>query len=343
MLQTMPKILFRVSGGNSPKTELGFGHVYRAINLATQLTKCQIFFLLEDYGNAKQVLQKHGFKQIICLKKNISSNDDFDKTCTVIKKHKIDVVIVDKYGPKLKINYLSKLKKFSALVLVTDLNKKDFPVDLVVNGFIGFSNQIIYNKYNAKCLLGPKYQILNKNFSKKIKHSKRNILLATFGGFDENNINEFLMNVLQHYKKRIKCKFILGPVRASSKNKLREKFRGAGFKIISETKNMYSEMSDVKFGFCSGGLTSYEFAALGKPFAIISQIKHQLKTANEWEKKGLALNLGMFNPKNKKKIENILEKLISNENPLKQSKRKVIDGYGSERVSKEILNLCGKK
>ena len=55
MLQTMPKILFRVSGGNSPKTELGFGHVYRAINLATQLTKCQIFFLLEDYGNAKQV------------------------------------------------------------------------------------------------------------------------------------------------------------------------------------------------------------------------------------------------------------------------------------------------
>jgi len=57
----------------------------------------------------------------------------------------------------------------------------------------------------------------------------------------------------------------------------------------------------------------------------------------------LALNLGMFNPKNKKKIENILEKLISNENPLKQSKRKVIDGYGSERVSKEILNLCGKK
>ena len=57
----------------------------------------------------------------------------------------------------------------------------------------------------------------------------------------------------------------------------------------------------------------------------------------------MALNLGMFNPKNKKKIENILEKLISNENPLKQSKRKVIDGYGSERVSKEILNLCGKK
>jgi spore coat polysaccharide biosynthesis predicted glycosyltransferase SpsG len=343
MIQSKPKILFRISGGNSPKTELGFGHIYRSINLATNLTRCQIFFLLEDFGSAKQILQKHGFKQIICLEKNISLNDDFDQTRIIIEKYDIDIVIVDKYGPKLKKTYLSKIKKIAKLVLVTDLDKKDFPADLIINGFIGFQNKIIFNKYNAKCLLGPKYQILNKNFSKKIKLPKKNIILATFGGFDENNINEFLMNILQKYSKQIKCKFILGPVRSSSKNKLMKKFNGCDFKIISDTKNMYSEISNVRFGFCSGGITSYEFASLGKPFAIISQVKHQLKTAKEWEKKGLAINLGMFNLKKKNQIENILKKLISDQNPIKITNRNIIDGYGSKRVSEEILNLCDKK
>ena len=33
--------------------------------------------------------------------------------------------------------------------------------DLIINGFIGFDNKIFYNKFNIKCCLGPKYQILN--------------------------------------------------------------------------------------------------------------------------------------------------------------------------------------
>ena len=38
------------------------------------------------------------------------------------------------------------------------------------------------------------------------------------------------------------------------------------------------------------------------PFAIICQVKHQILTAKEWEKKGIAINLGMPNSRLDKKL-----------------------------------------
>ena len=61
-------ILFRTSGGVAPNKELGFGHVYRCINLAKKISNNKIFFEIEDYGQVKKILIKNNFKNIFNLK-----------------------------------------------------------------------------------------------------------------------------------------------------------------------------------------------------------------------------------------------------------------------------------
>jgi len=140
-------ILFRTSGGKAKGKQLGLGHVYRCLNLANQIKSHKIFFLLEDYGGAKEIFLQNGYKNINKLKCNLSLNSDIKNSIKIIKKHKIDILIVDKYN--LPVSYIKKLWKHTKIVVVSDLRKTNYPADLVINGFIGFTNQITTNKYGT--------------------------------------------------------------------------------------------------------------------------------------------------------------------------------------------------
>ena len=338
MKQKKLNILFRTAGGFAPKKQLGLGHIYRCINLADHLKPHKNHFLVDDYKGVKKIFQENGYRDISLLKKPIDLNYDIRKTIEYIVKNNIDIVIVDKYC--INPQYLSELNKFAKTVIISDLKNIEYPSNLVVNGFIGFKNKIIKNRYGTRCLLGPSYQILNENFTKKKPSKKEYTLLATFGGLDENNIVEILLSSLAKYLKKIKIKIILGPVTIKSKKiKTLEKYYGKYVKIVQKTRNMYKEISHAEFGLCSGGLTTYEFAALNVPFGIISQVDHQLITAKEWHRKKIAFDLGLVNSKTQQNIEKFLSKIIQNKIYYKINKKPLVDGHGTERVAHEILEL----
>ena len=337
-MKKTPKILFRTIGGRSVKKQIGLGHIYRCINLAKNLKNVKIYFLVEDYGGSNTVIQNSKYKNISILKKNLSIDDDFEYTKSFIKKNNIDLVIIDKYC--VSLSYLKKLNKIIKTVVISDLEKIDFPANLVINGFIGFKNSIKKNKFDAKCFLGPKYQILNENFSKQksLKDKKQYTLLATFGGLDGHNISESMYEPLSKYGKLITTKIILGPIAKKSSRlmRLQKKFSNS-IMLTQKTNDMFAEISNWHYGLCSGGLTTYEFARLGVPFGIVSQVRHQLSTAQQWEKLGIATNLGLISNKTPKKIEHFIEDLLSEKIP--QRKTSLVDGLGSKRVSTEIVKL----
>jgi len=166
-------ILFRTAGGRSKGTELGTGHLFRCINLQQRLKNHKAYFLIEDYENVKKILKSNSINHIITLKKNITVENDIHKTKLLIKNKNIDLIIVDKF--KTEIKYLREINKIIKVVCVSDLWKINFPADLVINGFIGFKNSIKKNKYNSRCLLGPNYQILNKEFNNRNKIQEKKI------------------------------------------------------------------------------------------------------------------------------------------------------------------------
>lgn len=326
-------ILFRTSGGRAKGKELGLGHVYRCLNLANQLNFEKIFFLLEDYGGAEKVFLKNGYKNIKKIKKNIPIQLDIENSIKNVKEKNIDVLIIDKYN--LSVSYVKKLQKYTKVVVISDLKRIDFPGDLVVNGFIGYPNAIRKNRYDVETLTGVKYMIINEKF-KKIKRSQKKFgLVTTFGGFDEHGISDIVIKEIMRLKPDFKTKIILGP--ATKKIKKLSLNESRYLTIVKKTNDMRKEISTAKRGLCSGGITSYEFASQKIPFGIICQEKHQLMTANEWEKKKIAVNLGLINSETHKKLRKFLEGISSKK--IIPSKKIICDAKGAERVAKKILSI----
>ena len=334
------KILFRVSGGRARNKEYGLGHIYHAMNLSPKFKSAEIFFLVEDYGKAIALLRRYNFKNLFSLKKGLDVKSDINQTKKFVKKNNIDILIVIKHDSITK-TYVKSMCKYVKTVVISDIKKIDYQADLVINGFIGFENNITKNKFGTRCLLGPKYQILNHRYETVSKSNiKKYLFLATFGGFDEQNIVQILCQQLEKFLDKIKIIIILGQATSKSNEvKIIESKFPNNLEIISETNNLKKEILSSRFGICAGGITTYEFASLGIPFAIICQYKHQLATAREWEKKGLAFNLGFPNKKTNMKIQKFLKYVIEGNAMSKLESKHIVDGYGAKRVAKEILNL----
>lgn len=339
MMKKRYSVLIRTAGGITSSKELGLGHIFRCINLAKKLKRHKIHFLVEDYGSVKEILNKNGFSNVSILKSGISINEDIKSIEKIIEREKIQMVIVDKY--KIKKNYLKKLEKKILLVYISDLNLKKISCDILINGFIGFENKIIKNK-NQVMLLGPKFQILNPKFSMPKHVAKNYDILATFGGIDDSKIIEYFLESLSHISKKLKVRCILGvATRNSQKIKNFQKNSHHKISVINYTNNMKNEIEKCEFGFCAGGITSYEFASLKIPFAIISQNRHQLLTAKVWEKKKIAVNIGLPNKQNQKKLINLLEHISTGKKP-KLIKHNQIDGKGTLRIVKNIEKVLAQ-
>lgn len=327
----MAKILFRTSGGRTRKKQLGLGHIFRCIHLSNYLHSHELEFLIEDYGSVSSTLREYGLKKISRLPMGISESSDFKKTSEYISKYNVDLLIIDKYG--FTNNYVSKLKKIVKVVVISDLKNISFDADLLVNGFIGYENKISYNKFKTKCLLGPKYQILSKDYEKITPYEKKYDLLITLGGFDARNMLELILKKISKFDQKLKIKLILGP--ATNKS-LKFKKNHHIIDVIKKTKHMKKEISCSKFGICGGGITSYEFAALNVPFAIVCQYPHQVITAKEWNKKKIGKNLGFIEP-NTRKIDIFLNNIFNEKIILKRNN--LVDGLGTNRVIKQILKI----
>ena len=332
------RILFRTSGGRIPKKELGLGHIFRCLNLSREFKQHQIHFLIEDYGSVSTLLQEYGFKKIFNLTPGSSINVDIKQTSEYILKNKIDLLIVDKYG--LANKYVKTLKKIVRVIVISDLKNIEYDADLIINGFIGYKNKIVQNKYGTKCLLGPKYQILDHRYvNNRFSNEKKFDMLVTFGGFDSSSIIPILLKSLESHIVKLKIKIILGPSTKKTKEitQLIQKHK-KHLSVIQKTQNMRKEIGQSKFGFCAGGITTYEFARMRRPFAMICQYEHQLVTAREWQKRQIGLNLGMNNKSIPRKVQSIASNFRKTRACLKTN-HNLVDGFGSTRIAKEIHDL----
>ena len=141
------------------------------------------------------------------------------------------------------------------------------------------------------------------------------------------------------YLDKIKVKVIFGTskLKISDFHNIQRVYKNS-LEIMQYSKNMSNDMRISEYGLCAGGITTYEFASLKIPFGIISQVPHQLKTAKEWEKRGVAKNLGLVSKKTTKKISEFIETCFENKFDLNKKKIQV-DGKGSKRVIHEIKRM----
>jgi len=200
-----------------------------------------------------------------------------------------------------------------------------------------------YKKINkTKFFVGPKFMILRDEFEKLRKNfsiSKKipKNLLITFGGSDDKNITKKLIPFLT--SKGYNLTAILGPS-YSKKNPLTySKKRYSNLKIVNSVTNMASLISKHDLVISSSGISTYELACIGIPSILIPVDSYQQKTAKEMMNLGYGFNFGKW-ANNFKKLEKTLNQLNDYEIRKSMSKngRRIVDGKGTSRVVKKLLN-----
>ena len=196
----MSTILFRADASST----LGTGHIMRDLVLAKRIHQEHpkatiIFATLPLPGNLDEMIKQSGFEHI-----SLKSHET-KELVKIIKKKKIDLLVVDHYGINCKKE--KKIKQKTAVkILAFDDTYEKHHCDILLNHNINAKKKKYKNLVpkNCKRLCGKKYTLLRDEFyqekQKNYKHkkNKRSVFIA-MGGADHANLNIKILKVLQKF------------------------------------------------------------------------------------------------------------------------------------------------
>ena len=240
--------------------EIGTGHIYRCISIASKLLSDDVLFLLDEkYQLGIDIVNSFNYPY-----KVYDGEDDLFK-------------LLEKYNPQIVVNdildtskeYVSRQKELGYFVInFEDLGLGVEEADIVFDALYehdgGFGNIFI----------GHKYYILKDEFyfqpTKIVTPEVDNVLL-TFGGTDPNNLTEkVLESVLDSgFAGRIDVVLGLG---YPNKSEIIEKYEfNNNVQIYTNVKNISDFMLKADIIFTSAGRTMYEICSVGTPCICLCQ------------------------------------------------------------------------
>ena len=279
--------------------EIGTGHVYRCLSIASKLVFHEVLFLLDE---------RHE------LGINIVNNYNYPYQLYDGKDNLIDKL--KEYSPQMVINdildtseeYVSILKENGYFVVnFEDLGTGTAVADVVFDALyeheIGEQDNIF---------TGHKYYILKDEFyfqpQKIITQSVNNVLI-TFGGTDPNNFTEKVLESLLATNFDGKINVIVG-LGYDGVEDLVEKY---GYKnsiqIYKNVSNISEYMFKADIVFTSAGRTMYEICSLGVPTICLCQNDREVTHVFANESNGI-VNMGLGIAVEQQDIINEFTKLV---------------------------------
>lgn len=198
-------ILFRADSSST----IGTGHIMRDLVLAQRYAKNgnHIIFATQNLkGNINHKILEANYQLEI-----LQSNDikELDK---LIKKHKIDMIVIDHYSINYKFEKKLKKKNPKLKILSFDDTYEKHHCDIVLNHNISADKKRYKGLVPKHCELrcGSKYTLLRDEFLKEKKklHKKRSLstknyplttIFIAMGGADHSNINIKILKVLKKF------------------------------------------------------------------------------------------------------------------------------------------------
>ncbi len=275
------RVFIRVDGSK----KMGFGHLYRALALAQNLTAHEVFFITLNNGEykiGKDFLSSHNFPLL-----EISEQEDLFR-------------LIDKYHPQILINdildtekeYVEKIKEKGLFIVnFEDLGSGTLKADVVVNDLypdIYPQKDHWYGIENA--ILNPNFEIERPKAepSGEVEH-----ILIAYGGTDPSNLTVKAIKGLKHIDYKKKVTIILGPAN-SMRDAIEEELYGlkASVTLLQDVKNMAKVMKQADLALTSAGRTVTELMCLGIPTIAICQNMKEMRHNHATGSYGV-INLGL--------------------------------------------------
>ena len=340
-------IIIRCDGAALP--EIGTGHVIRMMGLAKKIVeiypniKDRICFITrsdKEYSLGFGLLASSGFRLTVAGNELAwNSKSELE----ILKNHNARLIIVDRLDCDPK--WMLELKKSGAqIVTFDDCGSTESLADVAINAILSAQDsKHAFSGYDY-LLLSTKDLIGSYKFKKKVSK-----VIATFGGFDYRNLNEFFLNSLINFGKNIKTKgtikieIIVGHGVSLSDNlwtskvNLIKKQGCFEINLLKSPNDFYKKILEADILITAGGLTVFEALSMGIPTIALPQYEHQLKTIQYLAKLGGVLQGDSEIGLNQQDFMRILSGLINDcQKRLLLSKNGtlLIDGNGVSRVLK---------
>lgn len=294
---TKKRLIIRTDGYE----EIGMGHIYRGIQLAANLMKHEVLFVLSSKSDmGLQKISNSHFP--FCV---IESEDDF---FDIINSFKPDIVINDILNTT--VGYMNRLKKIQGLRVVNfeDMGKGQHLADAVINAlYEGESGR--ENVY-----FGEKYYLIRDEFllaKPKIFDTQVSEVIVLFGGTDPGNYTKkavsALLEIVETYN--IHVTVILGIGYRETEQIYKIVGNNHRFDIVRDVKLMTDYMKNADLAIASQGRTMYELSIMGVPTIIMAQNEREMMHEFGTMRNGF-LNLGLGSSVEKRTLIRTISWLI---------------------------------
>ncbi|TFG34233.1 hypothetical protein EU527_04230 [Candidatus Thorarchaeota archaeon] len=302
--------------------ELGFGHFYRVLALANRLYYNNVILLCSEYDESlEKRIASVGFKYHL-------STDPID----VIRSEQPTILVNDILDTSKEM-----MKDFRNLVPLIinfeDLGDGNQYADLVFNA--------LYEdlSLNSSHYGGGSYAVMREEFlflPQYVVREKVELVIATFGGSDPNNIAYYCMKSLPERYPNIRFRIIVGPGYQHDKKELHDLAKILkNVEVIDIATNMATHLSEADIVITSCGRTVFEAAACGVPCIVICQNAREMKHRHITSRDGV-ISLGLFNgDETVDRLLAVFEDLRNNPSERTQMSEKssaVVDGLGIFRI-----------
>lgn len=301
------KILIKADASH----EIGTGHIYRGLSIASKLVNHEVIFLLDEAQELGIEIVKNNNYPFITHNSNKGNGKDADEKAKeeIIEK-------IAEYDPDIIINdILNTNSKYTKTLRDNGFFIVNFED---VGGGVKYAHLVFDALYEHKIPLknlysGHRYYILKDEFYyqsfKKIDKDVNRILL-TFGGTDPNNLTEKTLEAILESKYQNEIEIILG-LGYSKKEEIQEKYKdNERISIYENVKNMSEHMHNADLIFTSAGRTMYEIASLGVPCICLCQNERELSHIFGNIEHGF-INLGLGSRVSKEDLIRTLENTIN--------------------------------
>ena len=240
--------------------EIGAGHVYRCLSMASKLAFHEVlFFLDKSHKLGIDIVDSHNFPYVVYE----NEDDLFNKLA--------------QYSPQIVVNdildttsdYVLKLKSGGYFVVnFEDLGTGTEFADVV------FDSLYEHDLSSSNIFIGHKYYILKDEFyfqpQKIITQNVDNILIS-FGWTDSGNLTEKVLNAIlkTNYEGRINV--ILGLGYKDKEGLISRIESNHSIQVYTNVSNISEFMFKADIVFTSPGRTMYEVCSLGVPTICLCQ------------------------------------------------------------------------
>ncbi|HIP11648.1 MAG TPA: UDP-2,4-diacetamido-2,4,6-trideoxy-beta-L-altropyranose hydrolase [Arcobacter sp.] len=263
---TMSTVMFRADSSSI----MGTGHIMRDLVLAEQYSDAKIVFATQELaGNINHKIKEAGYNLEI-LKSN-----DFQELDHLVKKLKINVMVIDHYEIDYEFEKRLKLENQKLKILSFDGSYKKHYCDILLNHNIYAEAKRYKDLVPKECELrcGSEYTLLRDEFykEKEREREKKYDILVVIGGADTLNLNIKILALLPNTLKVV--------VVTTTANKYLSELQD----YVSETKiilhinssKIAKLMNESKFAIITPSVTANEAYFMELDFIAIKTAKNQ--------------------------------------------------------------------